>query len=32
MEKRRMSPGARVIEQKLVDSDQELAAKLEVEK
>ncbi|MCF7891304.1 GntR family transcriptional regulator [Candidatus Bipolaricaulota bacterium] len=31
MKKRRMSPGARVIEQKLVDSDQELAAKLEVE-
>lgn len=31
MKKRRMSPGARVIEQKLVDSDQDLAAKLEVE-
>ncbi|MBS3787475.1 GntR family transcriptional regulator [Candidatus Bipolaricaulota bacterium] len=31
MKKRRMSPGARVIEQKLVDGDQELAKKLEVE-
>ncbi|MBS3814025.1 GntR family transcriptional regulator [Candidatus Bipolaricaulota bacterium] len=31
MKRRRMSPGARVIEQKLVDGDQELAAKLEVE-